>query len=326
MDCVRFATEGARSGDHSNRWREINRELFGPLEVDCPDGAPFDARMSSFEVGSLRMMRIKASAHRVRRDRPCSEPPASDFFKLVLQLRGRAEIRQRDQVFALHPGDWSLYDPSVPYSITNFEPCDLMVVQVPRREVRGFREPNLHTNGANAERFAGLNVVLGAFLAAMSEQLPVLPNGAGKPLGETFLGLLASALGAWQEGAPGYATLPGVLKARVKQYVWTHLGESDLCIDRIARDMRCSKRYLHRIFSDEQSTLERYIWQTRLERCHAALTAPAAQRKRVSEVAFSWGFNSTAHFCRMFKSHFGVSPRRCQREAGQEPPPPAATH
>ncbi|MEP7101777.1 MAG: helix-turn-helix domain-containing protein, partial [Burkholderiales bacterium] len=30
-------------------------------------------------------------------------------------------------------------------------------------------------------------------------------------------------------------------------------------------------------------------------------------------IAFAWGFNSSAHFCRLFKAHFGVSPRDFQR-------------
>lgn len=325
MDCLRFTAEGSRSDDRSSCWSEINRELFGPLEVDCLDASPLNAQMTTFEVGSLRMARITGSAHRVRRSAPCTDSPARDFYKLVLQMRGRGEIRQRGEAFGLLPADWSLYDPSVPYSITNFEPCDLLVVQVPRRELKSFKLPNLHTSRADAHGLAGMNRVLSAFLTSLSEQLPALPNGVGEPLGETFLGLLASTLGAYQEGAVDYATLPEVLKARVKQYVWTHLGESDLCIDRIARDLRCSKRYLHRVFSDEDCTLERYIWQTRLERCHAALTAPAAQRKSVSEVAYRWGFNSTAHFSRMFKHHFGVTPGQYRREAVVQAPEGCAT-
>lgn len=320
MNSLRFAAEGGRPGDRSSSWREINRDLFGPLEVDCPGGAPLDAQMIVFDVGPLRMARISGSAHRVRRSAPCNESPARDFYKLVLQLRGRGEIRQRGEAFGLPPGDWSLYDPSVPYAITNFEPCDLLVVQIPRRELKSFDVPNLHTSRTDTHGLAGMNRVLSAFLGSLSEQLPALPDSLGPPLGETFVGLLASTLGANQQGAVDYATLPEVLKARVKQYVWTHLGESDLSIDRIARDLRCSKRYLHRVFGDEESTLERYIWHTRLERCHAALAAPAAQHRSVSEVAYSWGFNSSAHFSRMFKSHFGVTPGQYRRDAVVQAP------
>ena len=42
---------------------------------------------------------------------------------------------------------------------------------------------------------------------------------------------------------------------------------------------------------------------------------PGATHRSVSEIAFAWGFNSSAHFCRLFKSHYGVSPSEFRRRA-----------
>lgn len=311
MDHQYFSTHGEHLADRAAAWERINRNYFGDLGVDALDDGPVDAELSAFNVGPLRMLRICAPPHRVHRERICSELPMDALYKLVLQLKGHAEIRQGERSFHLHPGDWSLYDPRVPYSVTNFERLDLLVVQVPRELLRGFKVPSLHTCEATASSVVGLYAVLSSFLRSLSEQLPGLPNGVGQPLSETVIGLLASTLAAYQGEASEHTTLPSVLRARVKQYVHAHLAESDLSIERIALAMRCSKRYLHRVFEDENCSLDRYIWQTRLERCHADLSAPG--RKMISEVAFAWGFNSSAHFCRMFKSHFGEAPREFQR-------------
>jgi len=44
--------------------------------------------------------------------------------------------------------------------------------------------------------------------------------------------------------------------------------------------------------------------------------ASAAQRKRsITEIAFSWGFNSSPHFSRLFKERYGISPRRYRARA-----------
>lgn len=318
MDHIHFDTLAEHPSERASCWRQINLDFFGALGVDCLDDGPLDAQLSAFDVGALRMFRITAPAHRIRRDSSCGELPMDSAYKLVLQLRGCAEIRQHDRAFRLRPGDWSLYDPRVPYSITNFEHSDLLAVQVPRQQLKGFKVPNLHTCEATSSNLIGLHAVFSSFLTSLSEQLLALPNGVGQPLSETVFGLLASTLAAHQidEGVE-YASLPDVLKARVKQYVHARLGECDLSIESIARDMRCSKRYLHRVFEDETCTLDRYIWQARLERCHAALAEPAAQRRSISEVAFSYGFNSSEHFCRMFKSRFGMSPRAYQRDVAQ---------
>jgi len=39
-----------------------------------------------------------------------------------------------------------------------------------------------------------------------------------------------------------------------------------------------------------------------------AFTASALQNKGIENIAFSLGFSSPAHFSRVFKKHFGVSP------------------
>jgi AraC-like DNA-binding protein len=186
--------------------------------------------------------------------------------------------------------------------------------------------PDLHTSAAPAGAPLGLSAVFGSFLRSLSEQLPMLPNGVGPAVSETAFGLLASTLAAYRDGAADPAALPAVLKVRVKQHVQTHLGEADLTIDRIALDMRCSKRYLHRIFEDEPCSLDRYIWQARLDRCHAALQSASAARRSISEIAFAWGFNSSAHFCRLFKSRYGVSPSEFRQRALEFAEGPALNH
>jgi AraC-like DNA-binding protein len=317
MNRLHFDTLAQPASSRVDFWGHINQDFFGRLGVACLDDGPLDGQFSAYQVGPLRMFQIAAPAHRISRDRSNGELPIDDFYKLVLQLRGHAEIRQHDRAFHLRSGDWSLYDPRVPYSITNFERTELLAVQVPSEQLKGFKVTPLHTSEAHSSALTGLYAVLSSYLTSLSEQLLTLPDSVGQPLSETVLGLLASTLSQYQDDANDHTTLPAVMKARVKQYVRMHLREPDLSIDRIAQELRCSKRYLHRVFEDEDCTLERYIWQTRLERCQAALQAPSARGKSIAEIAYGWGFNSSAHFCRMFKSHFGVPPTEFLRQAAQ---------
>lgn len=314
MDHVSYSTLNEPPSERTACWGRISSSYFGDLGVDIKDDCPLDAELSAYEVGSLRMVRIDATPHGVRRDSARTELPTDDLYKLVLQLKGHAEIRQNERAVHLRPGDWSLYDPRVPYSFTNLDRTALLVVLIPRRQLKGFKPPNLHTSEAHAVSALGMSTMFGSFLKSMSEQLPTLPNGVGQPLSETVLGLLTSTMAVYQESGAEQAPLPSVLRVRVKQYVQTHLAEPDLSIERIAREMRCSKRYLHRVFEDEDCSLDRYIWQARLDRCHAALCASGAMRKSIAEIAFACGFNSSAHFCRMFKNRFGLSPSNFRRQ------------
>jgi AraC-like DNA-binding protein len=162
---------------------------------------------------------------------------------------------------------------------------------------------------------AGLHGVLGSYLCALSDQLPALSDGVGPAVSESVLGLLGSTLAEQHRVGGEPVPLPAVLNLRVRQYVQAHLCDPDLSIPRIAEVLRCSTRYLHKVFEAADTSLERLIWTARLERCHAALIHKANAGRTVAEIAYDWGFKSSAHFSRLFKNHYGITPGACQRRA-----------
>lgn len=310
-----WSTNRFLPSERANAWSVINTRYFGRLRVSSLDEGPLDASLDAFEVGALRIYRIDAPAHHVARDAECGELPSDQFYKLVLQMSGQGIVEQQKRRVILQPGHWILYDPRSPYSITNPDRCALLVTHVPRALLAGLHLPGPHAGQTGHDNVAGLHGVFGSYLRALSEQLPGLPDGVGKTVSESVVGLLSSTLAETlrQSGEP--VPLPSVLKHRVRLYVLAHLSDPDLSIARIADALRCSKRYLHRVFEDDPASLERFIWTSRLERCHAALTHEAHAHRSAAEIAFAWGFKSNAHFGRMFKQHYGLTPGACQRRA-----------
>ena len=194
MDAHHFSTLHEHPSERPALWGRINQGYFGALDVECLHDGTLDAELDAYQLGPLKMFMIEAPAHRVSRSDTRTQLPLDDVFKLVLQLGGLAEIRQRERVFRLHPGDWSLYDPRVPYSITNHAHSRLLAITIPRQQFKGIKMPELHTCEAQTPSMRGLYAVLGSFLTSLAEQLPTLPNGVGRPVGDTVLGLLASTL------------------------------------------------------------------------------------------------------------------------------------
>lgn len=307
MKCATHETFGLPLRHQVQHWQSASDHYFGPLQAQSICEGPFDARMKAWEAGALRMLTIEAPAHRVLRDQAASDP-RHDGFKLLLQLKGVSEIQQCDASFCLHPGDWSLYDPRVPYSITSQESIRHLVVQIPREKLGHLPVGSLHTCQADAPELVALYQVLSSFLGALAAQLNTLPDAVGEPLSETTLGLLAQALQAQRGEAPERMPLPEAMRSRVRQYIHSHLDDTELNVERIAKDMRCSKRYLHALFQSEDHTLDRQIWLSRLERCRQALASADASTVSISALAYRWGFSSNAHFCRLFKREFGTTP------------------
>ena len=52
----------------------------------------------------------------------------------------------------------------------------------------------------------------------------------------------------------------------------------------------------------------------------ARLVDQAQSEKSVTAIAFEWGFNSSAHFSRLFKSQVGVAPTSYRRNLSADAP------
>jgi len=108
-------------------------------------------------------------------------------------------------------------------------------------------------------------------------------------------------------------TVRETVRTRIQAFIHRHLADPDLSIERIAERMQCTKRYLHKVFSDEGETLNQYIWSQRLELCRAQLSCSDMSAKSITEIAFGCGFSNAAHFSRSFRARFGQSPRGFRR-------------
>lgn len=306
-----FSTHDVRAVDRTEYWNEITTRYFGPLETRATGRSAFNATLAMRPVSFLRTFHIVGSSHQVRRKKS-NAGAIPDAIKLLLQVRGSCRLDQEGRTAELRPGSWCVYDSWRPYDISNFGNIEQVVIQIPRGQIidRNFRhlaEPFL------ADPQSSMTKIAASFIRSYTD--PTLdPDDAGDFLAETTVGLVRRALHAGYSQRRRTQTPSSQLRARIKQYIMTHLSNPDLSIEQIAHAMGCSKRYLHQVFAAEGSTIERYMWRLRIKHCCAALAELEQSEKTISAIAFEWGFNSSAHFSRMFKLQVGVAPtlfRRC---------------
>jgi AraC-like DNA-binding protein len=93
------------------------------------------------------------------------------------------------------------------------------------------------------------------------------------------------------------------------------LWDPGLSPERVAKAQNVSLRYLYLLFQQQDEPIARWIQNTRLDRCKADLESLGQRTRTVSDIAFAWGFNDSAHFSRAFRRRFRVSPRQCRRAA-----------
>jgi len=96
------------------------------------------------------------------------------------------------------------------------------------------------------------------------------------------------------------------LMSRARQYIQQHYARC-VSLDEIAEALHVSGYYLSHVFSAESDfTLFSYLTSVRMERAKALLLAGVL---KVSEIARAVGYRSPNYFSKVFRRHFGCSPR-----------------
>lgn len=104
---------------------------------------------------------------------------------------------------------------------------------------------------------------------------------------------------------PVFQTSNPIIK-RITEYTIMNMAE-EIALEDLARVGRVSTFYLCRLFKKELGLSPmKWLW---LQRTMAAAAFLLTDRKfTLTDVAFSCGFTSSAHFSRLFKSTYGITP------------------
>ncbi len=295
-------------------WENAIAPYFGRLRGDDDAGGPdFEARCDIYDVGGLGAVRMQVPLSRVTREARDALDSGGGYFKLSMQIAGAADVHAANRTVHLGPGDWIMLDQRLPYTWESAAPASLFGLQIPRERLAALGLPSLVCSSDEALADSGMAPILGGHLRTLNTQLAHVTGDAAHLLAEASIGLLATTLSSGRPHARAPVDALAAVRLRAVQYVRLHASEATLSVDAIAHALRCSRRYLYKAFDGSDASPDRLIWQTRLERCHEALRDARNQARPVSSIAFENGFNSDAHFARMFRARYGQSPARLRR-------------
>ncbi len=306
-----ISTDGASTKDRLHLWGDSVWKLIGGLQSDAFGDENFNGHIESGEVGYVRLCRLRVSKHRVVRTPGLISRSDRGYLKIVAQLRGRARFEQGGRDVWLSPGEWSVYDTTQAYSVTNPDHVEQLVLMVPKDVLP---EQRLALAPLMVQRFSGAaGVSRLAFETARSafDEIDTLADGAADSVADAISGLVIQSL-LERNGQPTGLSLREALRDRTKDYIRRHLRDPRLSIDQVARALNCSKRHLHNAFADEADTLAGHVMKLRLDACRRDLCDARLRHEPIAEIARSWGFASSAHFSRVFRARFGETPSECR--------------
>jgi AraC family transcriptional activator of tynA and feaB len=291
-------------------WSDALTTVCGPLHTE-PLGEMLDGTMTFGAIGRLQIGHITASRHRVDLTPELARAERHPVAKVIVQTAGESMYEQRGERVTLGPGDALVYDVSQPHAITSMETTEHFVVIVPHDLVAG---RGIRLDRLSAQRFSartGVGRLAAELIHTTFGELETISHACEDDLAASLLNLMFLPL----PNETAHTT--EALRHRIESYIRDQIRDPDLSIDQIASALRCSKRYLHMAFSGCDRSIADHIWTTRLDGCRGDLERRAD--RTISEVAFAWGFSSSAHFSRAFRKRFGVTPSAFRRGERAEP-------
>ena len=238
------------------------------------------------------------------------ETRQEDILGFQLVCKGVETVREGARVLAVTTGDVVIWDGHTPTDVEIVEPFHKRTLLFPRARVLAVCPrlaelralPPLHDNGPAR--------LLVRYMNALAVE-PSLEGAAGVAAANAALELLRAAV---EPCVPtGRDATREAMRAEIRRYVKTHLQDPDLGPASIARAYAMSVRALHALFEDVDASVAGLVRSERLARCLEDLQRPNGGS--VTDIAFRWGFCDAAHFSRVFKRAFGVTPSEVRHQA-----------
>ncbi|MGY8638198.1 helix-turn-helix domain-containing protein [Bradyrhizobium sp. 14AA] len=307
---IQFTTDGSPGYRRLALWQDIVCDVFVGLDCKSDLGSAFRGSVTQAPLGKAVCSEVCSDRQHVFRTPSRIARSDQDFVLVALGNRGAGGVVQDGRETAIHPGEFALYDTTRPYELKFNDTFTQTIFKVPRdmlrRRLGGTETLTAMSFGADVplERLAY------DFILRLCQSADRLAPDNAAALSEQAVDLLAMALGE----RLGKTSLPSsthrsALLYRLKAHVRAHLADPDLSLPDAAAALGISARYVNDLLADEDTSFQRYVLAERLGQCRRDLASPVLAHRHISEIAFAWGFNDLSHFGRVFREHFGMSPR-----------------
>ncbi|HXX44690.1 MAG TPA: helix-turn-helix domain-containing protein [Candidatus Acidoferrales bacterium] len=314
-----MSTDTLPEGERFAFWHERIRawDQFSRLEFIPPRGTSFHGSLEYADFQGIRLCKLKIGSLSVNRPQPQAWEHYRHALNVVFQVRGHSQFEQCGRTVVLSPGEWAISDTRFSSRMVfAADGVEQLLLMVPAGHLHGIQIRDNFTARSFSSR-KGLGKLIYQFLSTTFSQLRNLSEQAERTVAETIHQLLSFSLLELLGDEPSTSATEA-LHLRARAYIVQKLRDPALNVAQIAEALHCSKRYLHFVFANKGNTVDELIWKLRLEGCRNDLKNPALTGRSLTEIAFSWGFNSYPHFSRKFRNEFGASPRSVQAGAAKD--------
>jgi len=202
-------------------------------------------------------------------------------------------------------------DLSLPYRFEFEDVCSGFSIGMPKSLIGSYLPvPGVYL-GRPMSGLLGVNRLASVMIECLCDQVQSgQVSELGPPLVRGILDVVATAYASSIGSPVSVSAAAGSRRVQIRAFIEANLRDPQLTPRYIAAALGISPRYLRLLFSPDDETISRYVTRRRLEEAKCELADTAWRGSTITDIAYHWGFGDAAHFSRVFREQFGLSPRR----------------
>jgi AraC-like DNA-binding protein len=297
-----------------NGWREAMARIHFPLVISSTTPEYFRAHSRQLTAGDVTFFDIRASAHIGKRTKETLQPTDIPIYGITVQLEGSSIISQDGVESVLTTGDFSIYDSTRPFFRQFDTEYRAMVMRFPQTMIRLPPQTIGRITARALPGNRGIGGVVAPFLLDIANNLHDLEGWSAVRVAHAAIDMVSTTLvDQLHSESTGRDNAETLSFLKVCDFIFDNLSDPGLSPDTIAAGNFISTRQLHKVFRAEGTTVSTFIREQRLEQCRRAFVDPSLSHLSVADIAMAGGIFDRAHFSRIFRTAYGMSPREYRR-------------
>ena len=290
-------------------WKHTINETYFDLDVSFRQPNKFSGFLQHAKLLEIGVSHYHANTVHYNRGRQ-SSGYIDDSILITFPMTGDVRFTQKGRQLTSQPGQFFIELSSLPYEFYHLQQVSLYVIKVPL----ALLSPQMGTIERQFARSLSIDEGAGRLLVFQIRQILELIQQYQlgdleiKILEQQLLNLIVLTLSAPKEVMMSCSSsIQSVHLKRIENYVYLHLENSALTPAMVAAACHISVRYLHKLFSKLPYSFSEWVKELRLKQANHILKTKSYVT--IDEVAHRVGYADQGYFSRIYKQHFGYSPR-----------------
>jgi AraC-like DNA-binding protein len=298
-------------------WNDLVAKAVCGVNAAQPSRHDFDATISIRRLHDAAFTSFHSPAHEIDRTSRDISRDRSDAYLLSLQLGGIAQLREGGRETKLKPGELGLVDARRPFSVMLSGDVRRIVAILPRRMVHRYAPMWRDLSALRIGETEPSVDLLREYVVRLADPAYAVDGAVAEVLGENLCALLGVVVGHHVGGLADAHPQRDLHLEALLAYIRRNCSDPDLSPSAAAAHLRVSVRTVHKLMERTERSFGEWLLDERLHRCVRMLQDPTQVRRKISDIAWTCGFNDLSHFNNVFRSRLDTTPSDLRRGATQ---------